>query len=268
MFDDSNATLTQRKRASSFSEENKNDMYYRRLSDAQQATPASPEHDRFQQPPTLLQKIESFIYVSLELPAGHVSWFGRILNALLFFVVAVSISNFVISTESFVVQNPIAVQVSNIIEAVCIAIFVCEYIARFVVSTARESYYHQYGPFCGKLRYLLSFSSIVDFLSIFPPAIVLIIGFAQRKRAGVYILREMIAFRVLRVLRLLKAERFFKASEMIKNVIVRKYRELSIAAFLYLVTVLFAATAIYYAENDDQPSEFGTMVQLFDIFTH
>jgi len=210
---------------------------------------------------TFCSRFVDSMYAILEMPHGRTPIIGRIINFILFALIVISIISFVISTEPFVLENPRLVLALQILELVCIVIFFIEYVFRFAVCTSALGPYHKYGQVCGRFYFLISVSSIIDILSIVPTLAVIIVEFTADKRAAKTIAyRGLMALRILRILRLLKAEKYFKASVIIKNVILRKRRELFIALFVYIVAILFSGTAIFIAESDDQPTEYGSIL--------
>lgn len=210
---------------------------------------------------TCCGRVIDYMYAILEMPHGKTPLIGRIVNFILFSLVIISIASFIISTEDFVINNMKAVRAMQGIELICALIFIFEYVGRFIACTSSLGPYAKYGQVFGRLRFLVSMSSIIDIISTIPSLTLIIIEFFQDKQGRkVVAYRGFLALRILRVLRLLKAEKYFKASVIIKNVILRKRRELLIAAFVYIVTVLITGTAIFIAEDGAQPTEYGSII--------
>merc|ERR1740123_1554295 len=66
-------------------------------------------------------------------------------------------------------------------------------------------------------------------------------------------------FRTLRLLALLKMERQTGAFDMIATVLELKSVELTATLFMAFVLMMMASTAMYYAENAEQPEEFSSI---------
>ena len=205
-------------------------------------------------------KIQNFLFVTLEQPKRKGNRVGRVINFFIMILILISIANFIIATEPRLETAEVFHNISYIVEQICVGIFCIEFLLRFYAITAQEStYYYRMGPIVGRLRYLISFNAIIDFVSIVPTIITSIIYMILPDSTDVLLLRELVALRILRVLKLLKADKYLNASALIVNCIVKKRRELAISLFLYLVTVLIIGAAIYYAERDVNSVEFGSI---------
>jgi voltage-gated potassium channel len=70
---------------------------------------------------------------------------------------------------------------------------------------------------------------------------------------------DLRSLRVLRLFRLLKLVRYSPALQTLGRVIAEEYRALLGALLVLLILLLFASTAIYFAERDAQPDSFGSV---------
>ena len=134
-------------------------------------------------------------------------------------------------------------------EGITVAIFTVEYVLR-VWSAIEESPEHRAEPFRSRLRYMVSFHAIIDFLAILPFYLVLFGTFGNL---------DMRFLRALRLLRVLKLTRYSAALNMLIMTFRENGRAL-LAAFLILITVmLLAASGMYYFERVSQPQDFGSI---------
>ncbi len=125
------------------------------------------------------------------------------------------------------------------------AVFVVEYLARLWVAPERPE---AGGPWRARLRFVTSFSGIIDLLTI-------IATLTPGAPAGP-LLR---AFRLLRVLRLAKLGRMSSAWRHIGEAITSRRAELFLSLFAGIGLMVFSATLLYLAEGDAQPDKFGSI---------
>jgi voltage-gated potassium channel len=70
---------------------------------------------------------------------------------------------------------------------------------------------------------------------------------------------DLRSLRVLRLFRLLKLARYSPALQTLSRVLADEYLALLGALLIILILLLFASTAIYFAEHDIQPGKFGSI---------
>jgi voltage-gated potassium channel len=98
-----------------------------------------------------------------------------------------------------------------------------------------------------RLRFALRPIMIIDLLAVLP--------FYLYPLAPM----DLRSLRVFRLFRLLKLVRYSPALQTLGRVIAEEYRALLGALLVLLVLLLFASTAIYFAERDAQPDSFGSV---------
>ncbi|WP_103866633.1 ion transporter [Aquimarina sp. I32.4] len=133
------------------------------------------------------------------------------------------------------------------IEIFSIYIFTIEYILRIWSITEKEEYSQ---PIQGRLKYLFSFSSIIDLIAIVPAYIPLLIGVDSRVVRGI---------RLLRLFRILKLSRYNRAFSHIRNVVKSKKEELVISLFAVLTLLVISSSLMYFVENKAQPESFSSI---------
>ncbi len=99
------------------------------------------------------------------------------------------------------------------------------------------------------LRYLLSFSSIIDIISIFPALLAYIMGWS------------LTHLTVFRLLRLYKFFRITRTMKLFGAVMIRSYKKLGFAFLIIFMVSVIASTLVYYAENPVQPHKFSSIIE-------
>ena len=130
------------------------------------------------------------------------------------------------------------------VELVTVVCFGVEYALR--VWTA-EYLYPALSPGRATVRYMTSFSGIVDMLSFVPYFLPVFFP------AGVVVFRM---FRVVRILRLFRVNAYYDALNVIADVVRSKRDQLLSSIFIILVLMVAASLCMYSLEHDAQPEVF------------
>lgn len=128
----------------------------------------------------------------------------------------------------------------KVIEYVTVIIFCVEYILR--IWTA-ELLYPGMRRFKARLRFLVSFDGIVDFLTIVP----------------VFFLSGFVIFRMLRVARIFHLFRLnakYDSFNVITTVLYEKRNQIISSVFIVLILMLASSLCMYSVEHDAQPEVF------------
>lgn len=133
----------------------------------------------------------------------------------------------------------------NIAELVTVIIFTVEYILR--VWTADYLYSDDENRWRAMLRYVLSFSGIVDLLSFLPYYLPVFFP------AGIVAFRM---FRVIRILRLFRINAYYDAFNVITSVLKNKKDQLLSSIFIILVLMTASSLCMYSLEHEAQPEVF------------
>jgi voltage-gated potassium channel len=131
------------------------------------------------------------------------------------------------------------------IEILSIVIFTLEYIAR--IWTAIYIYPDK-KHITARIRYVFTFKSLVDILSILP--------FYLPFLFPVKNLIFLRSIRLLRIMRLFKLNRYTDALTKIKRVLKSKSYQLFCSFSIVLILMLLSSVLMYYIESDDQPDVF------------
>jgi voltage-gated potassium channel len=135
-------------------------------------------------------------------------------------------------------------------EVFSVLVFTAEYIARVWVCPFHENPEYR-DPVRGRIRFMFSGMAIIDLLAILP----------------FYLPFSALDLRFLRVVRLLRIARLFKAGHYSVSLdtfakVVRKHKaELWIMVLLMFVQLVFVSSLIYFAERDAQPEVFSSIPQ-------
>ena len=131
-------------------------------------------------------------------------------------------------------------------EMFSVLIFGIEYLLRVWSAPAREDL-GENSNFIKRLKYIFSFTGLVDFIAIIPSIITIFGGLDLRW------------LRVLRLLRLLKISNYSSAIEDFFSAIMADWRSFTAALYLVLVALFLSSALMYIAENESQPDKFSSI---------
>ena len=135
----------------------------------------------------------------------------------------------------------------NIFELISVVIFSIEYLLRVWSAPSREGLGNS-SNLIKRLKYIFSFTGLVDFLAIIPSILPYFFG-------GV----DLRWLRVLRLLRLLKISNYSSALEDFFSAIKADWRSFSAALYLMLIALFLSSALMYIAEHDSQPEKFSSI---------
>lgn len=169
----------------------------------------------------------------------RLSWFNRTVVFCIFFGALLTI----ISTEPDLwVEHAYAISSINFVLA---GFFTIEYILRAWVAGTNP----EYAGIKGRIRYLLTWPAIFDFLAILPTLLIF-------SDLNGYVLR---AIRLLRILRFAKLGRYSRTLQYFHMALKSHGAELLFTLFVAAVALLFASTTLYIIEGPIQPEAFGSI---------
>lgn len=128
-----------------------------------------------------------------------------------------------------------------------VSIFTLEYFLRIWVSDITPRYRGKSFP---RLRYMVSFLSVIDLIAILP-FYVLSSGFID--------LRSIRIFRLLTVFRIFKITRYVRALRLIERVLYQKREELFVSIIFTFFLLVLASTLMFYIEHEAQPDAFSSI---------
>lgn len=135
-------------------------------------------------------------------------------------------------------------RVFSVIESVTVAFFALDYALRLF--TARELY-PDMPPGRALLKYVFSFSGVVDLLSFLPYYLPIFFP------AGAVVFR---LFRIVRIFRLFRINAYYDSLNVITEVIVSKRQQLLSSVFIIAVLMLASSLCMYSLEHEAQPEVF------------
>ncbi len=184
------------------------------------------------------------LYQILETSAGQRRGFSLVFNLLLIGIIALNAVAIVLHTVpefSLAYDRQFAT-----FEVFSVLFFTVEYLLRLWVCVEDERYRHWVW---GRLRYIVSASSIIDILAIFPFYFTL---FAT----DLAIVR---IFRIFRIFRLFRVTRYSHALRVIRNVVEDKKEELILSMTFVVFMLLIVSSVMYYVEHPAQPTVFSSI---------
>lgn len=130
------------------------------------------------------------------------------------------------------------------VEFVSIIIFTIEYALRIWTANLL---FPELGPFRSRIRYITTPMAIIDLISILPFILPIL---------HTYNLVGIRVFRLVRLLRIFKLNRYSDALTSISDVLRSKAQQMIASIFFVTIILILASLLIYYAEHDAQPDQF------------
>lgn len=153
---------------------------------------------------------------------------GKLFDVVLLFVILLSVILVILeSVPSIAVNN---LQTLHILEWVITGIFTAEYFLRIWIIKK-------------PIRYIFSFYGIIDFLSVIPTYLSLII-------VGSHSLVVIRMLRLLRIFRILKLTRYTSASRSLGRAMWASREKISVFIFLVIILVIIIGTIMYLVEGE------------------
>lgn len=151
----------------------------------------------------------------------------------IFLITLIGINVIIVILETFDLPQ-IVYTIMSVIETASVLVFTIEYILRVWVADRR-------------VRYIFSLTAIIDLLAILP-------FYLPFVSANLVVLR---LFRIIRLLRLFKLDRYTTALHTISAVFRRKAHQLISSMFVVLLLMVIASVLMYGVEHDAQPDVFS-----------
>ncbi len=130
----------------------------------------------------------------------------------------------------------------HLVEAITVAFFAIDYFLRVYTS---DCLYPNYGVKWSLVKYITSFSGLVDLLSFLPYYLPIFFP------AGAAVFRM---FRVVRIFRLFKINAYYDSLNVITEVISSKKQQLLSSVFMILILMLASSLCMYSVEHEVNPS--------------
>ena len=185
--------------------------------------------------------IKKYIYEIIQ-PAEKGSFVSKIFDLFIMFLVLCCVASVFIMT--FPVSDKMITLMSRI-EKYSLIIFTAEYLLR--IWTANYLYPND-GKIKSRLKYVTSGMAIIDLISILPFFLPMLLPI---NLVGIR------AFRLVRLLRIFKLNRYSDALSAIGQVFRKKSKEIFVSIFFVFILLVVSSLLIYYAEHDAQPEQFA-----------
>lgn len=194
--------------------------------------------------PAVMHTLRLNVYRILETSSGKRRGVSLVFNIILITIISLNAVAIVLHTVPD--YNRQYRRLFSDFEFFSVFFFTIEYLLRIWVCVENEKYHH---GFWGRIRYLVSASSIIDLLAIFPFYFTL---FAT-DLAIVRILR------LFRIFRLFRISRYSHAFRLIQRVVTDKKEELILSMTFVIFMLIIISSIMYYVEHPAQPDKFSSI---------
>ena len=187
------------------------------------------------------RRLRKYFYFILE-PWSSDKGFSFFLDGIITTIILVNIVG--LSMETIDGMAPEILKILKYVEIFSIIFFSIEYVFRVWVSVENDEFTRYRFP---RLKYIITGFALIDLFAILPFYLMFLFGFNLK-----FLL-------ILRLFRLLKLVRYFKALQLMTRVFKSKSQELLIAIFFTLSLLIFISFLMYYVEGPHQPEHFGSV---------
>jgi len=155
-------------------------------------------------------------------------------------LILLNIICYILSTDPNIVPDGGTVDtIFELIETISVIIFTLEYVLRLVSSYGDPAATY-YAPFCF-VTHMFSFYGIIDMLAICP-------WYLQQFTGGD---TSLVGLRALRLMRLLRFERYVSSFSLLIEVFNKRYYSLMCSFFIMSVSTIVFATLLHHTEKDN-----------------
>jgi voltage-gated potassium channel len=194
-----------------------------------------------------LNQKHSYLYIMLH--PKSTEWHSELFKHIICAIIVVDLIIFAMSTEPALQEYHVWFLFADGLTS---TIFLIEYIVRLVTATENKKY-ADLGPVVGRLRYMVSYSAIIDALATLPFFLQLAMGWHEVPTTYL---------RVFRVLRILRTDGYSRAMGACYRVVYYNREILSVAMLVCLFLILVTSVALYYFRppddgNSDYDSTYG-----------
>jgi len=191
-----------------------------------------------------MEKIKKKVYALVEV-VSHEDLVTRKFDAFDIFIIVLIVLNILaVILETVKSIHDLFPHLFRYFETFSVIVFTIEYALRVWTCTVNEKYKN---PISGRIRFVLTPLALVDLLAFLPFYIPMVIPFD---------LRFLRAFRLLRLIRVLKIGRYSEAVKLFGRVLNAKKAELFTAIFVIFVLLIISSSLLYYVEHEAQPDKF------------
>ncbi len=197
--------------------------------------------------PGPVERLRRRIYQALEVRSPN-DRFGQAADIALFVLIALNVA--AVLGESVASFNERYHSIFVVFEAVSVAIFSAEYIARVWVSIEQPRFADVRRNWAKRLKYMATPMALIDLVAVLPFYLAL---------TGMLGGMDMRILRTLRLARILKLTRHSDAMTLLLRVLTENGRNFSAALGILLMVMIITATGIHLFEHEAQPEAFGSI---------
>ena len=184
------------------------------------------------------------IHILLHPELGETKW-DKIINGFIIILIMLNVIAVILET----VQS---IQVAHhkffrIFDMVSVIIFTVEYVLRLWSCNHDPRYKHS---LLGRLKYMVSPGALIDLLAILPFYVHIAVGLD---------LRVLRILRLTRFFRLFRLTAYTRSAKMVRNIFVKRANELKLSLVLIMFLIIIAASLLYFAEHEAQPTIFSSI---------
>ncbi len=188
----------------------------------------------------MYKRIKAKVFEIIQ-PAENGKIASRIFDYCIMFLIAICILS--IFAVTFDLPAKVA-RLLKLIDKISVIVFTIEYLLRIWTS---DLLYPEENRLCALRKYLFSGMAIIDLLAIVP---------FNRLTFFPVRLTALRIFRLVRVLRIFKLNRYLESLTSINEVFKSKAKDIVTSIFVVFLLLIIASLLIYFAEHDAQPDKF------------
>lgn len=180
---------------------------------------------------------------------------GRFVNLIIVLLIFISIFSVIATADEWLLEkHPWISWLAFGIEYFSVGVFTIEYLLILLTCTGRNCTYYRSSSIIGRICFVCSLSSVIDLLSIVSAYVSLVLfvhGWIKGDRSmyAISMINKLVSLRLLRILRLLKAEKYIHGIRFITITLQQLRMELLISFFLIFMFVMFSSALIYVVET-------------------
>lgn len=197
--------------------------------------------------PGPVERLRRRIYEALEVRSSN-DRLGQAADIALFVLIALNVA--AVLGQSVASYNAQFRSTFLLFEAVSVAIFSCEYLARVWVSIDQPRFADTHANWAKRLRYMVTPMALIDLVAVLPFYLAMM---------GLLGGMDMRILRTLRLARILKLTRHSEAMTLLLRVLTENGRNFSAALGILLIVMIITATGIHLFEHEAQPEAFGSI---------
>ncbi len=197
--------------------------------------------------PGPIDRLRRRVYQALEVRSAD-DRLGKATDIALFVLIALNVA--AVLSQSVASFNAQYRSTFFVFEAVSVAIFSFEYLARVWVSTDQPRFADTNANWARRLRYMVTPMALIDLVAVLPFYLAMM---------GLLGGMDMRILRTLRLARILKLTRHSEAMTLLLRVLTENGRNFSAALGILLIVMIITATGIHLFEHEAQPKAFGSI---------